>query len=172
MASWRPSNPLVTRSDAECTARQSVLQQFEADSDPLPFDDRAAQSRTTSVRTSSRNERWSAAKIAERLPIVGLPEADSIRCRLFAGRCTSATRASNPTVTFTRSRGTSFAVSGSPLTNNRTATSSSACTYAGSSRTRSEHPYRPEATRPYPAEDETGEAAKTPSRPATRTTPP
>jgi tRNA(fMet)-specific endonuclease VapC len=34
--------PLVARSDAERAARQAVLQQFEADFDPLPFDDSAA----------------------------------------------------------------------------------------------------------------------------------
>ena len=34
--------PLVARSDAERAARQSVLQQVEADFDALPFDDRAA----------------------------------------------------------------------------------------------------------------------------------
>lgn len=33
---------LVARGDAERAARQAVLQQFEADFDPLPFDDRAA----------------------------------------------------------------------------------------------------------------------------------
>jgi predicted nucleic acid-binding protein len=33
---------LVARSDAERAARQAVLQQFEVDFDPLPFDDRAA----------------------------------------------------------------------------------------------------------------------------------
>jgi len=40
---------------------------------------------TTRVRTSSFSERLMAAKIAEMLLIVGLPEADSIRCRLLAG---------------------------------------------------------------------------------------
>ena len=34
--------PLAARSDGERAARQAVLQQFEADFDPLPFDDRAA----------------------------------------------------------------------------------------------------------------------------------
>lgn len=34
--------PLVARSDAERIARQSVLQQVEADFHPIPFDDRAA----------------------------------------------------------------------------------------------------------------------------------
>ena len=34
--------PLVARDDAERAARQAVLQQVEADFDPLPFDDRAA----------------------------------------------------------------------------------------------------------------------------------
>jgi len=34
--------PLVARTDAERAARQAVLQQLEADFDPLPFDDRAA----------------------------------------------------------------------------------------------------------------------------------
>ncbi len=36
--------PLVARSDAERAARQSVLQQVEADFDAIPFDDRAARS--------------------------------------------------------------------------------------------------------------------------------
>ncbi len=34
--------PLVARTDAERVARQSVLQQVEADFHPIPFDDRAA----------------------------------------------------------------------------------------------------------------------------------
>jgi predicted nucleic acid-binding protein len=34
--------PLVARDDAERAARQAVLQQVEADFDPIPFDDRAA----------------------------------------------------------------------------------------------------------------------------------
>lgn len=34
--------PLVATTDAERAARQAVLQQAEADFDPLPFDDRAA----------------------------------------------------------------------------------------------------------------------------------
>jgi len=34
--------PLVARSDAERIARQSVLQQVEADFHPIPLDDRAA----------------------------------------------------------------------------------------------------------------------------------
>ncbi len=34
--------PLVARDDVERAARQAVLQQVEADFDPLPFDDRAA----------------------------------------------------------------------------------------------------------------------------------
>ncbi len=34
--------PLVARTDGERAARQAVLQQAEADFDPLPFDDRAA----------------------------------------------------------------------------------------------------------------------------------
>lgn len=34
--------PLVARNAAERIARQAVLQQVEADFDPLPFDDRAA----------------------------------------------------------------------------------------------------------------------------------
>jgi tRNA(fMet)-specific endonuclease VapC len=34
--------PLVARDDRERAARQAVLQQVEADFDPLPFDDRAA----------------------------------------------------------------------------------------------------------------------------------
>jgi predicted nucleic acid-binding protein len=34
--------PLVARDDIERAARQAVLQQVEADFDPIPFDDRAA----------------------------------------------------------------------------------------------------------------------------------
>ena len=34
--------PLVARTETERAARQAVLQQAEADFDPLPFDDRAA----------------------------------------------------------------------------------------------------------------------------------
>jgi len=49
--------PLVARTDAERAARQAVLQQAEADFDPLPFDDRAARAFgrvASSLRTSGR----------------------------------------------------------------------------------------------------------------------
>jgi tRNA(fMet)-specific endonuclease VapC len=36
------AGPLVAKTDSERMARQSVLQQVEADFDPIPFDDRAA----------------------------------------------------------------------------------------------------------------------------------
>ena len=59
-----------------------------------------------------------AAKTAEMLLMVGLPDCDSIRCRLLAGLWISSASASKPTVALTRSRRISFADSGSPLTNN------------------------------------------------------
>ncbi len=49
--------PLVARSDMERAARQTVLQQAEADFEPLPFDDRAARALgrvAASLRTSGR----------------------------------------------------------------------------------------------------------------------
>ncbi len=49
--------PLVARSDTERAARQAVLQQAEADFEPLPFDDRAARAFgrvAASLRTSGR----------------------------------------------------------------------------------------------------------------------
>ena len=52
--------PLVARSDAERAARQAVLQQFEADFDPLPFDDRAARAFgrvAASLRAAGRKTR-------------------------------------------------------------------------------------------------------------------
>jgi len=52
--------PLVARSDAERAARQAVLQQFEADFDPLPFDDRAARTFgrvAASLRSAGRKVR-------------------------------------------------------------------------------------------------------------------
>ena len=52
--------PLVARTDAERAARQAVLQQAEADFDPLPFDDRAARAFgrvAASLRTSGRTVR-------------------------------------------------------------------------------------------------------------------
>ena len=71
--------PLVARSDAERAARQAVLQQFEADFDPLPFDDRAARAfgrvaaslRTTGrkVRARSYDAMIAAIAIAHGLPI-------------------------------------------------------------------------------------------------------
>ena len=70
---------------------------------------------TPVVRTSTPSARLMAAKIAEMLLIVGLPDAEGIRWRLFAGLWISSARDSKPTVAFTRSRKTSFAVSGSPF---------------------------------------------------------
>jgi len=52
--------PHVARTDAERAARQAVLQQAEADFDPLPFDDRAARAFgrvASSLRTSGRTEK-------------------------------------------------------------------------------------------------------------------
>lgn len=52
--------PLVARDDAERAARQAVLQQLEADFDPLPFDDRAARAFgrvAASLRATGRNAR-------------------------------------------------------------------------------------------------------------------
>ena len=49
--------PHVARTDAERVARQAVLQQAEADFDPLPFDDRAARAFgrvAASLRSSGR----------------------------------------------------------------------------------------------------------------------
>ena len=49
--------PLVAQTDAERAARQAVLQQAEADFDPLPFDDRSARAFgrvAASLRTSGR----------------------------------------------------------------------------------------------------------------------
>lgn len=49
--------PLVARTDAERAARQAVLQQAEADFDPLPFDDHAARALgrvAASLRSSGR----------------------------------------------------------------------------------------------------------------------
>ena len=49
--------PLVAQTDAERAARQVVLQQAEADFDPLPFDDRSARAFgrvAASLRTSGR----------------------------------------------------------------------------------------------------------------------
>ena len=52
--------PLVARTDAERAARQAVLQQAEANFDPLPFDDHAARAFgrvAASLRTSGRTVR-------------------------------------------------------------------------------------------------------------------
>ena len=52
--------PHVARTDAERAARQAVLQQAEADFDPLPFDDRAARAFgrvAASLRSSGRTVR-------------------------------------------------------------------------------------------------------------------
>jgi tRNA(fMet)-specific endonuclease VapC len=52
--------PLVARTETERAARQAVLQQFEADFDPLPFDDRAARAFgrvAASLRTAGRKTR-------------------------------------------------------------------------------------------------------------------
>ena len=71
--------PLVARSDAERAARQAVLQQFEADFDPLPFDDRAARAfgrvaaslrgAGRKVRARSTNAMIAAIAIAHGLPL-------------------------------------------------------------------------------------------------------
>lgn len=52
--------PLVARDDVERAARQAVLQQVEADFDPIPFDDRAARAFgrvAASLRASGRKVR-------------------------------------------------------------------------------------------------------------------
>lgn len=46
-------SPLVARSDVERAARQSVLQQVEADFHPIPFDDRATHFRPSCRAASS-----------------------------------------------------------------------------------------------------------------------
>jgi hypothetical protein len=71
--------PLVAKSDSERMARQSVLQQFEADFDPIPFDDKAArafgrvaaQRRASGRKTSARayDALIAATAVANSLPI-------------------------------------------------------------------------------------------------------
>ncbi len=72
--------PLVARSDAERIARQSVLQQVEADFHPIPFDDRAArafgrvaaQLRASGRKTTARayDALIAATAVANDLPVV------------------------------------------------------------------------------------------------------
>lgn len=78
--------PLVARSDAERIARQSVLQQVEADFNPLPFDDRAARAFgrvAAEVRTSGRKQAAraydaliAATAVANELPVFTCNPAD------------------------------------------------------------------------------------------------
>jgi len=75
-----------------------------------------SQAVTICVRTSTLSARLMAAKTAEMLLMVGLPDFDSIRCRLLAGLSISPASASKPTVALTRSRRINLADSGSPST--------------------------------------------------------
>lgn len=78
--------PLVARTDAERMARQAVLQQVEADFDPLPFDDRAARafgrvaaslrSAGRKVRARSYDAMIAAIAIANNLPLYTANPAD------------------------------------------------------------------------------------------------
>lgn len=68
--------PLVASSDAERAARQSVLQQAEADFDPIPFDAAAARAFgrvAASVRAAGRTPRAYDALIAAVAIAHGLP---------------------------------------------------------------------------------------------------
>ena len=98
---------------------------------PPPY---AASTTRTSKLTFS--EPLTAAKIAARLSMLGLPFEDSIRCRLLLGLCVSSARCSKPTVALTRSRKIRRAASGSPLRNSVAASSSSAFAKSGSRATR------------------------------------
>lgn len=78
--------PLVARDDAERAARQAVLQQVEADFDPLPFDDRAARafgrvaaslrSAGRKVRARSYDAMIAAIAVAHGLPLYTANPAD------------------------------------------------------------------------------------------------
>ena len=78
--------PLVARTDAERAARQSVLQQAEADFDPLPFDDRAARAfgrvaaelrgAGRKVRARSDDSMVAAVALANGLPLYTANPAD------------------------------------------------------------------------------------------------
>lgn len=78
--------PLVARSGAERAARQAVLQQAEADFDPLPFDDLAARAVgrvAASLRSAGRKVRpraydamIAATAIAHGLPLYTANTAD------------------------------------------------------------------------------------------------
>ena len=78
--------PLVARTDAERAARQSVLQQAEADFDPLPFDDRAARAfgrvaaglrgAGRTVRARSYDAMVAAVALANGLPLYTANPAD------------------------------------------------------------------------------------------------
>lgn len=80
--------PLVAQTDAERAARQAVLQQAEADFDPLPFDDRAARAFgrvAASLRTSGRTGKArsydamvAAIAIANDLPLYTANPADFV----------------------------------------------------------------------------------------------
>lgn len=69
--------------------------------------------------------------------MLGLPFVESIRCKLFEGLPVALASCSNPTVTLTRSRSRSLAVSGSPFKKSVRASSKSALAKAGSRFTRS-----------------------------------
>ena len=78
--------PLVARTDAERGARQAVLQQAEADFDPLPFDDRAARAfgrvaaglrgAGRTVRARSYDAMVAAVALANGLPLYTANPAD------------------------------------------------------------------------------------------------
>ena len=78
--------PLVAQTDTERAARQAVLQQAEADCDPLPFDDRAARAFgrvAASLRSSGRTMKArrddamiAAIAIANELPLYTANPAD------------------------------------------------------------------------------------------------
>lgn len=78
--------PLVAKSDNERMARQSVLQQVEADFDPIPFDDKAARAfgRVAAQLRASRRKRnaraydalIAATAVANGLPVYTCNPAD------------------------------------------------------------------------------------------------
>src|SRR5690606_29513277 len=94
----------------------------------------AAATACTSISTFNASRRTS--KMVARLSMLGLPLADSMRCRLLAGFSVSVASCSKPTVAFTRSRSIMRAVSGSPFRNSVAASSSIARAKAGSRSTR------------------------------------
>ena len=84
--------------------------------------------------------------ILVRLSIVGLPLAESMRCRLLLDLSTSSASVSKPIVALTRSLSTRRATSGSPFRNRVIASSSKAAVNAGCATGR----YCPHYTMPHP----------------------